>query len=147
MTAMISLSTTINIVSHRVHYQIQLAPDSPLYNAMFPDFPLAFNKHFQADQVDNQVGDVFLSGLPVWHCHSAGPLANTTVIGGTKRYVYQLEQKVEPLLSCLQSETEHSLEHQGRNGLVSVKLTAAPPPVIVMVEPAVHDFGINPEGE
>ena len=47
-----------------------------------------------------------------------------------------------------QSEVENPLEHQeGTDGLVSVKLAAAPPPMIVVVEPVVHGGGINPEGE
>lgn len=31
--------------------------------------------------------------------------------------------------------------------MVSVKLAAAPPPMMVVVEPVVHGLGINPEGE
>ncbi len=70
-----------DVVGHRVYRQVQLAPDSPYLSAMFSDLPLAFTKHLQASQVDNQVGDLPLAGLPIGHCHRAGPFADTTVIG------------------------------------------------------------------
>ena len=42
----------------------------------------------------------------------------------------------------------HPLEHQeGCDGMVSVKLAAAPPPMMVVVKPVAHGLGINPEGE
>ena len=51
-----------DIVSHRVHRQMRLAPDSPLFCHVFHDVPLSFTKYLQAGRVDNQVGDVPLIG-------------------------------------------------------------------------------------
>lgn len=84
-----------DVVGHQVYRQVQLALDSPLLLAVFSDLLIAFTKHLQASRVDNQVGDAPLAGLPIGHYHRAGPFADTTVIGGTKWYVHQLEQGVE----------------------------------------------------
>ncbi len=80
-----------DIVSGRVYRQMQLAPDSPFLGAVFSDF---------------------LWGLSISHRHRAGPLAYTTVIGGTKRHVHQLEQGVESSQAGPQSEVKNPLEHQ-----------------------------------
>lgn len=56
---------------------MQLAPDSLLLRAVFSDLPFAFTKHLQASRVDNQVGYAPPAGLPIGHCHRAGPLADT----------------------------------------------------------------------
>ncbi len=84
-----------DIVGHRVYRQMQLAPHSPLLGAVFSDLPLAFTKYLQARRIDNQVSDAPLRGLSISHRHRACSLADTALIGGTKRYVHQLEQGVE----------------------------------------------------
>ncbi len=63
--------------------------------------------------------------------------------GHAQRVIESLEA-----VCCSQSEVENPLEHQeGCDGLVSVKLAVAPPPMMVVVKPVAHGLGINPEGE
>lgn len=51
---------------------MQLAPDTALFGAVFPDLPLAFPKYLEARRIDSQVGDTPFLWLPIG---PAGPLA------------------------------------------------------------------------
>ncbi len=79
--------------------------------------------------------------MPIRYLDRAGPLADTAVVAHSST-------RAGSRAGRPQGEAENALEHQeGVDGLVGVELAAAPSPVMVVVEPVVHDFGINPEGE
>lgn len=65
---------------------MQFAPDPALVIAMLSDLPFALAKHFQAGGIDNQIGNLALGWLAVYHLHCTGAIVDAAVVGCTQRH-------------------------------------------------------------